>query len=204
MVVLWGGDDGSFVVVFGVALLVFLEGGKDGMTVVNSFDFLIDGQEVRNEEIDRESLLNSVPPFVPKTVADLLCPSFLPITLQVLLVCKTLYPCVQQCLPQITLGPRQGSLPLRPPPPPHTWGTRLQQDTISVSFLSAAVSVATNVMSERFTNVSCWTVVLSLVAASAKLSSDPARASITSCAVTSITRLAAQLNGLSMAPARWH
>jgi hypothetical protein len=35
--------------------------------------------------------------------------------------------------------------------------------------------------------ISYWTVVLSLVAASTKLSKDPARASITSCAAGSVT-----------------
>ncbi len=60
-----------------------------------------------------------------------------------------------------------------------------------VSFLLAAISVATNFVSKRFVNVSCWTVVLLVVAASAKLSKDPTRASITTCAAGSMTRLAA-------------
>ena len=72
-----------------------------------------------------------------------------------------------------------------------------------MSFLLAAVRVATDVAKERFADVSCWTVVLLLVAASAKLSKDPARGSITSYAAESITRLTAWLNGLSVAPMRW-
>ncbi len=67
----------------------------------------------------------------------------------------------------------------------------------------AAMSVANDVVSARFVDVGCWTVVLLLVAVSAKLSSDPARASITSCAAVGVTRLAAWLNGLSIAPPHW-
>jgi hypothetical protein len=58
----------------------------------------------------------------------------------------------------------------------------------------AAVRVATDVVREKFANVSCWTVVLLPVAAMAMLSKDPARMSIMSCAAGSMTRLAAQIN----------
>jgi hypothetical protein len=76
----------------------------------------------------------------------------------------------------------------------------MQLATILLSFLLAAVRVATDVVIERFANMNCWTVVLLLVAVSDKLSNYPARASIRSCAARSMTRLAARLNGLSVAP----
>jgi hypothetical protein len=47
-----------------------------------------------------------------------------------------------------------------------------------MSFLLATIRVATDVVNKRFADVSCWSVVLLLVAASTKLSKNPARASI--------------------------
>jgi hypothetical protein len=56
-----------------------------------------------------QSLLNSAQPFVSATVTASLCPGFLPITLQVLLVYKTLYPCVQQYFPKFYFGTTLGA-----------------------------------------------------------------------------------------------
>ncbi len=58
-------------------------------------------------------------------------------------------------------------------------------------------------VSKRFADVSCWTVFLLLVAASAKLFNNPARASIKSCTAGSMARFSARLNSLSVASARW-
>ncbi len=55
----------------------------------------------------------------------------------------------------------------------------------------AIVSVETVVVSARFAAVNCWRAVLSLVAASAKLSREPARASITSVGAAGMMLLAA-------------
>ena len=79
----------------------------------------------------------------------------------------------------------------------------MKQVTVSVSFLLAAVRVETKVVRARFAAVKCWTVVLLLVAASAKLSSKPTRASITSAVAGGMMLLAALVNGSSVAPARW-
>ncbi len=67
----------------------------------------------------------------------------------------------------------------------------------------ATVSVATVVVSTRFAAVNCWRAVLLLVAASARLLREPARASITSVVAAGMMMLAALVNGSSVAPARW-
>jgi len=72
-----------------------------------------------------------------------------------------------------------------------------------VSFLLAIVSIDTVVVSARFAAVNCWRVVLLLVAASAKLSREPARASMTSVGAAGMVLLAALVNDSSVAPARW-
>jgi hypothetical protein len=77
----------------------------------------------------------------------------------------------------------------------------LNQATVLMSFLLATVSVATVVVSSRFAVVNCWRAVLLLVAASARLSREPARASITSVVAAGMMLLAALVNGSSVAPA---
>ena len=66
-----------------------------------------------------------------------------------------------------------------------------------------ATRVETEVVRARFATVKCWTAVLLLVAASAKLSSEPARASIMSAVAGGMMLLAALVNGSSVAPTRW-
>jgi hypothetical protein len=100
-------------------------------------------------------------------------------------------------------GTKVGTVTKASPPAAVSLRREVAASDLLVSFLLAAVRVATDVVIERFADVSCWTVVLSLVAVSAKLSNNPARASITSCAAGSMTRLATQLNGLSVTPAHW-
>ena len=75
--------------------------------------------------------------------------------------------------------------------------------TVLMSFLLAAMRVETAVVRARFAAVKCWTAVLSLVAASAKLSSKPVRASITSAVAGGMMLLAALVNGSPVAPACW-
>ncbi len=79
----------------------------------------------------------------------------------------------------------------------------MNQAAISVSFLLATVSVATVVVSARFAAINCWRAVLLLVAASARLLREPARASITSVVATGMMLLAALVNGSFIAPACW-
>ncbi len=80
---------------------------------------------------------------------------------------------------------------------------KLNWATVSVSFLLAIVRVDTVVVSARFATVNCWRAVLSLVAASAKLLREPARASMTSGAAAGMMLFAPLANGSSVAPARW-
>ncbi len=75
--------------------------------------------------------------------------------------------------------------------------------SLLVSFLLAATRVDTEVVRARFATVKCWMAVLLLVAASAKLSNKPARASITSAMAGGMLLLAALVNSSSVAPARW-
>ena len=82
-------------------------------------------------------------------------------------------------------------------------GGRLNRATVSVSFLFAIVRVDTVVVSARLATVNCWRAVLLLVAASAKLSREPTRASMTSVVAAGMMLLAALVNGSSVAPARW-
>ena len=63
--------------------------------------------------------------------------------------------------------------------------------------------VETEVVRARLAAVKCWTAVLLLVAASAKVSSKPAKASIRSAVAGGMMLLAALVNGSSVAPARW-
>ena len=67
----------------------------------------------------------------------------------------------------------------------------------------AIVRVANVVVSAKFAAVNCWRAVLSLVAASAKLLREPARASMTSGGAKGMMLFAALVNGSSVAPACW-
>ncbi len=74
-----------------------------------------------------------------------------------------------------------------------------------MSFLLAATRVDTKVVRALFVAVNFWTAVLLLVAASAKLSSKPERASVTSAVAGGMMLMlfSTLVKGSSVAPARW-